>query len=103
MFCGTDQLDVEDWIATYERASGHNKWYPTITLANLVFYLQGTAKLWHDNHEEELNDWDTCEEKLRDLFGHPANRKSAAKQTLAARVQTSTESYVSYMQDMLAL
>lgn len=50
-FCGTDHLDVEDWIATYERVSAHNKWDPTTMLANLVFYLQGTAKVWYDNHD----------------------------------------------------
>lgn len=102
-FCGTDQVDVDDWIADYERTSALNRYDPTLMLANVLFYLKGTAKVWYENHEEEIGSWDTFKEKLRDLFGKPIGRKAAAKKELSIRAQTSTEPYISYIQDVLAL
>ncbi|XP_077496029.1 uncharacterized protein LOC144106942 [Amblyomma americanum] len=102
-FCGTDDVDVEDWLAMYERVSKHNAWDATLMLANVIFYLAGTARVWFETHEEELTSWDTCKQKLRDLFGKPIGRKLAAKKDLASRAQSSTESYISYIQDVLAL
>lgn len=102
-FCGTDNTDVEDWLAMYERVCDNNRWDPTMMLANLMFYLKGTAKQWYDTHEADLTSWDVCKEKMRDLFGRPVGRQLAAKKELACRAQTSTESYVVYIQDVLAL
>lgn len=39
-----DEVDVEDWLAEYERVSTRYRWGPTLMLANLLFYLRGTAK-----------------------------------------------------------
>ncbi|XP_077512696.1 uncharacterized protein LOC144123831 [Amblyomma americanum] len=102
-FCGTDDVDVEDWLAMYERVSKHNRWDATLMFANVIFYLAGTARVWFETHEEELTSWDTCKQKLRDLFGKPIGHKLAAKKDLASRAQSSTESYISYIQDVLAL
>lgn len=102
-FCGTDDVDVEDWVSLYERVSAHNRWDPTLMLANVIFYLKGTARVWYETHEEELSTWDNCKAKLIELFGKPVGRQLAAKKELASRAQTSTEPYVSYIQDVLAL
>lgn len=72
-------------------------------LANVIFYLKGTAKAWFDNNEEELTSWSVCKAKLRELFGQPAGCQRAAKQELASRVQTPTEPYLTYIQDVLTL
>uniref|UniRef100_A0A6G5A3R4 Putative secreted protein n=1 Tax=Rhipicephalus microplus TaxID=6941 RepID=A0A6G5A3R4_RHIMP len=74
-----------------------------LMLANSLFYLRGTARAWYETHEEELTSWDTCKQKLRDLFGRSVARQMAARQDLASRVQSSMESYVTYIQDVLAL
>nr|XP_054930956.1 uncharacterized protein LOC129386782 [Dermacentor andersoni] len=87
----------------YERVCDNNRWDPTMMLANVIFYLRGTAKQWYDTHEADLTSWDVCKEKMRDLFGRPVGRQLAAKKELACRAQTSTESYVVYIQDVLAL
>lgn len=42
-FCGTDHVDVDDWIAKYERFAAVYRWDPTMMLANVDFYLCGTA------------------------------------------------------------
>lgn len=102
-FSGTDNVDVEDWIHMYERVSTYNRWDPTLMLANVIFYLKGTARVWYETHEDDLTSWDTCKQKLCELFGKPLGRQLAAKRDLASRAQTSTESYVSYIQDVLAL
>lgn len=100
---GSDEVDVEDWVADYERVSTLNRWGPTLMLANLIFYLKGTAKVWFENHQAELGSWDICKEKMLDLFGKPVGRRLAAMKALASRAQTSTESYISYIEDVLAL
>lgn len=102
-FCGTDDVDIEDWLQMYERVSSHNRWDATLMLANVIFYLKGTAKVWFETHEAEITSWDICKEKLRDLFAKSANRQLAAKKELSTRAQSATESYITYIQDVLAL
>lgn len=103
LFTGTGDQEVEDWIDLYERVSVHNRCDGTIMLANVIFYLRDTARTWFETHEEELTSWDLCKAKLQDLFGRPTGRKLSAKRKLASRVQTSTESYVTYIQDVLSV
>lgn len=52
-------MDVEDWLIEYERASKSNQWDPTIMLANIIYYLKETARVWFRTHEEELTSWGT--------------------------------------------
>lgn len=80
-FSGTDNTDVEDWLQLYERVSTSNHWNQTAMLANLIFYLAGTARVWFQTHEEELTTWDICKQKLTDLFGKPVGRQRAAQKT----------------------
>ncbi|XP_037529307.2 uncharacterized protein LOC119406647 [Rhipicephalus sanguineus] len=54
----TDNVHVEKWLADYERPSKTNRWDPTLMLANISYYLSGTASVWFDTHEEELTSWD---------------------------------------------
>ncbi|XP_077497785.1 uncharacterized protein LOC144108417 [Amblyomma americanum] len=102
-FSGTENLDVDDWINMYERVSTYNRWDPTLMLANVIFYLKDTARVSYETHEDDLTSWDVYKQKLRELFGRPLGRTLAAKSELASRAQTSTESYVSYIEDVLAL
>lgn len=102
-FCGTDDVDLEDWLKTYERISAHNRWDPTIMLANVDNSLRGAARTWFRTNEETVTSWDDCKSKLRELFGNPVDRQTAAKKALASRVQTPTEPYVAYILDVLSL
>ncbi|XP_040075474.3 uncharacterized protein LOC120847682, partial [Ixodes scapularis] len=102
-FTGSGDQDVEQWIHLYERISVHNRWDPTIMLANVIFYLQDTARTWFLTHEETITSWDMCKEQLQHLFGDPTARRLSAKRKLASRVQTPTESYITYIQDILSL
>ncbi|XP_042142191.1 uncharacterized protein LOC121833151, partial [Ixodes scapularis] len=102
-FTGTGDQDVEEWLHLYERISTHNRWDPTIILANIIFYLKDTARTWFLTHKETITSWDMCKEQLQHLFGDPTGRKLSSKRKLASRVQTSTESYMAYVQDILSL
>ncbi|XP_075735278.1 uncharacterized protein LOC142776126 isoform X1 [Rhipicephalus microplus] len=102
-FCGMDDVDIEEWLPLYERTSKNYRWDETLMLANILLYLKGTAKVWFEDHEDEIRSWDACKEKMRALFGKSVGRKAAAKKELASRAQTSSESYVTYIQDELAL
>lgn len=42
-FCGTDNVDIEEWLPMYERTSKNYRWDDTLMLANILFYLKGTA------------------------------------------------------------
>ncbi|XP_049527645.1 uncharacterized protein LOC125947271 [Dermacentor silvarum] len=66
-------------------------------------YYAGSPVARLHTHEEEITSWDLFKEKLRDLFGNPLGRQLNAKKALATRVQTSTESYMSYIFDVFAL
>ncbi|XP_075721994.1 uncharacterized protein LOC142765220 [Rhipicephalus microplus] len=102
-FSAQPGLDVDYWLRMYERVSHTHRWDPTMMLANVILYLDGTPRVWFDAHETELTSWDTFKERLRDIFGDPSGRQMEARKELATRVQSSTESYVSYIQDVLAL
>nr|XP_054930697.1 uncharacterized protein LOC129386637 [Dermacentor andersoni] len=64
-------------------------------LANVIFYLDETPRVWFHTHEVELSSWDIFKERLRDLFGNPSGRQQAAGKELATGVQSLTESKAS--------
>lgn len=102
-FSGTGQEDANDWLLHYERISKHNIWDDTIKLANVVFFLQGTALSWYDNHEEEINSWDQFTKDFEDVFGNSERRKQEAQERLSRRFQAATESSTAYIEDVLRL
>ncbi|KAM7302194.1 uncharacterized protein ISCGN_017711 [Ixodes scapularis] len=102
-FAGFGSDDVDEWLCTFERVSVHNAWDNTHKLANVVFYLRDTAKVWFDNHEEQIVSWDAFKTRLSDVFGCPVSRKENATQRLATRDQSSGEPITTYVEDILAL
>lgn len=103
VFSGTSDEDVDDWTKHYERVSSHNNWDDTIKLANVVFFLKGTALHWYDNHEEEIGSWDVFKSTFTEVFGKPACRRQQASDVLSRRFQAATESSTSYIEDVLRL
>lgn len=72
-------------------------------LANVIFYLDGTPRVWFDNHEHDITSWDSFKAKIRELFGNISGRREAAKNELSTRAQSSTEPYIGYIQAVLSL
>lgn len=102
-FSGTADEDVSDWLAQYHRVSSHNAWDETAKLANVVFFLKGTALQWFENHEATLTSWSTFCDCITKLFGRPSQRKHYALQRLSTRAQLPGETCTCYVEDVLFL
>lgn len=103
VFSGADDEDVEDWFASYERVSAHNKWDDPAKLTHVIFYLAGVAQLWFHNHESDVPTWSVFKTTFTEVFGRPAVRKLRAEQRLRARAQQTAETFTSYIEDVVDL
>ncbi|UYV79118.1 hypothetical protein LAZ67_17001161 [Cordylochernes scorpioides] len=72
-------------------------------LANVIFYLIGTAKCWFGNFEEILNSWEKFKIKFCKIFGNKEDTARRAENILRTRAQTSGENVESYIQEVLLL
>lgn len=102
-FSGATDDDVSDWLTQYNRVSSHNAWDETTKLANVVFFLKGTALQWFENHEATFTSWPVFCELITKLFGRPSQRKHYALQRLSTRAQTPGETCTCYVEDVLFL
>ncbi|UYV81570.1 hypothetical protein LAZ67_20001559 [Cordylochernes scorpioides] len=80
-------INSGQWLKEYKRVSKYNRWDETMKLANVVFYLNGTAGRWFDNNEESLNSWRSFEDALRGVFGLQEDSARRAKEILELRTQ----------------
>ncbi|KAK8757326.1 hypothetical protein V5799_005042 [Amblyomma americanum] len=103
IFSDTDETDVEDWLASYERVSAYNKWDGTVKLTNVIFYLSDVANLWFRNHEADILSWAALKTSLTEVFGRPAARKLCAEQRLRSWAQHTGENLNSYIEDVVDL
>lgn len=104
-FAGKAEEDVDEWLTHYERVSKYNRWNAADRLANIVFYLDGTALTWFENREgtETLATWERCVEEIRKRFGDSAAKKKKAEQILLQRAQVPGETCTTYIEDILKL
>lgn len=103
VFSGDTGRDPQKWLKEYERISKFNKWDDTVSLANVFFYLEGTARQWYENNEEKLTSWEAFKAELQKYFGDAQRQKSQAEERLKCRAQRPTETTKSYIQDVLEL
>ncbi|UYV68469.1 GLE1 [Cordylochernes scorpioides] len=102
-FSGDGNINPGQWLKEYERVSKYNRWDETMKLANVVFYLNGTAGRWFDNNEESLNSWRSFEDAFRSVFGLQEDSARRAEEVLKSRAQKAEESSESYIQEILSL
>jgi hypothetical protein len=103
IFSGDDQQDVGRWLKDFDRIAAHNHWDEQMCLANVIFYLAGTARQWFDNNEDTFINWTVFKTSLNNTFCRTDDIKSQAERLLLTRTQQSGESSESYIQDVLAL
>ncbi|XP_077483210.1 uncharacterized protein LOC144093551 [Amblyomma americanum] len=103
VFSGLGDSDVEDWLASYERVSTHNRWDDAMKLNNVIFYLADVANLWFRNHEAYIATWSTFKTSFTEVFGRPGVRKLRAEQRLRERAQQPGETFTSYIEDVVDL
>lgn len=103
VYNGTEDQDVEDWLAEYEHASAINKWDDPAKLIHVIFYLTDLANLWFTNHQADIPTWSVFKEAVTSFFGRPAMRKLRAELGLRGRFQRNGESFTSYIEDVISL
>ncbi|UYV61424.1 ACE [Cordylochernes scorpioides] len=102
VFSGERGEDSQRWLSDFQRVARYNKWDDSMCLANVIFYLTGTAKCWFENFEEILNSWEEFKIKFCEIFGNKETARKA-ENILRTRAQTSGENVESYIQEVLLL
>ncbi|UYV66538.1 hypothetical protein LAZ67_4002004, partial [Cordylochernes scorpioides] len=103
VFSGERGEDSQRWLSDFQRVARYNKWDDFMCLANVIFYLTGTAKCWFENFEEILNSWEEFKIKFCEIFGNKEDTARKAENILRTRAQTSGENVESYIQEVLLL
>ncbi|GFS78060.1 CCHC-type domain-containing protein [Trichonephila clavipes] len=62
-----------------------------ICLANVYFFLDGTARQWYVNNEDALDSWEAFKNGLRGLFSDHQKYTRRAEEQLKCRAQSSGE------------
>ncbi|GFV32560.1 retrotrans_gag domain-containing protein [Trichonephila clavipes] len=60
-------------------------------LANVYFFLDGTARQWYVNNEDALDSWEAFKNGLSGLFGDRQKYTRRAEEQLKCRAQRSGE------------
>ncbi|UYV65991.1 K02A2.6-like, partial [Cordylochernes scorpioides] len=102
-FSGESAQDPQRWIKMFERVAKYNKWDETQSLANVVFYLEGTAAQWFDNNEDIIDSWTQFKTNLCEVFGKKEELTRQAEMTLKTRAQKPGETTESCIQEILSL
>ncbi|GFU88081.1 retrotrans_gag domain-containing protein [Trichonephila clavipes] len=68
-FRGASGEDPLKWLKEYDRETNFNKWDDMMCLANVYFFLDGTARQWYVNNEDALDPWEAFKNGLSGLFG----------------------------------
>ncbi|GFX71448.1 CCHC-type domain-containing protein [Trichonephila clavipes] len=102
-FRGAPGEDPLKWLKEYDRVANFNKWDDMMCLANVYFFLDGTARQWYVNNEDALDSWEAFKNGLSGLFGDRQKYTRRAEEQLKCRAQRSGESTQSYIQSLLGL
>ncbi|UYV84971.1 hypothetical protein LAZ67_X004155 [Cordylochernes scorpioides] len=97
IFLGKPGQSPEKWLKEYHRVARYNCWDSSMCLANVYFFLSGTAKVWFENVEEQITSWEIFETTLSQAFGHHVSRKYQLLEKLEARAQGKGESSEAYI------
>ncbi|GFT65089.1 retrotrans_gag domain-containing protein [Trichonephila clavipes] len=92
-FRGAPGEDPLKWLKEYDRVANFNKWDDMMCLANVYFFLDGTARQWYVNNEDALDSWEAFKNGLSGLFGDRQKYTRRAEEQLKCRAQRSGEKY----------
>ncbi|GBN32941.1 hypothetical protein AVEN_43416-1 [Araneus ventricosus] len=68
IFSGDDQQDAKKWLKDFQRIATYNHWDDQMCLANVIFYLAGTARQWFDNNEDTFTNFTAFKNSLNNAF-----------------------------------
>ncbi|GFY05855.1 retrotrans_gag domain-containing protein [Trichonephila clavipes] len=84
-FRGAPGEDPLKWLKEYDRVANFNKWDDMMCLANVYFFLDGTARQWYVNNEDALDSWEAFKNGLSGLFGDRQKYTRRAEEQLKCR------------------
>ncbi|GFT21522.1 CCHC-type domain-containing protein [Trichonephila clavipes] len=87
-FRGVPGEDPLKWLKEYDRVANFNKWDDMMCLANVYFFLDGTARQWYVNNEDALDSWEAFKNGLSGLFGDRQKYTRRAEEQLKCRAHT---------------
>ncbi|GFV37794.1 CCHC-type domain-containing protein [Trichonephila clavipes] len=93
-FRGVPGEDPLKWLKEYDRVANFNKGDDMMCLANVYFFLDGTARQWYVNNEDALDSWEAFKNGL-------SGYTRRAEEQLKCRAECSGESTQSYIQSRL--
>ncbi|GFU11221.1 CCHC-type domain-containing protein [Trichonephila clavipes] len=102
-FRGAPGEDPLKWLKEYDRVANFKKWDDMMCLANVYFFLDGTARQWYVNNEDALDSWEAFKNGLSGLYGDRQKYTKRAEEQLKCRAQRSGESTQSYILSVLGL
>ncbi|GBM25162.1 hypothetical protein AVEN_96716-1 [Araneus ventricosus] len=104
IFSGNDnQQEANNWLKDFQRIATYNHWDDQMCLANVIFYLAGTARQWFDNNEDTFTNFTTFKNSLSNAFCRTEDLRRQAERLLLTRTQQIGETSESYIQDVLSL
>ncbi|XP_035205337.1 uncharacterized protein LOC118180343 [Stegodyphus dumicola] len=103
IFSRDSQEDTNRWLKDFDRIANYNHWDDQMCLANVIFYLGGTARQWFDNNEDTFTSWTVFKTALKNTFFRAADVKRQAERVLLTCAQQIDETSEAYIQDVLAL
>ncbi|GFT15963.1 retrotrans_gag domain-containing protein [Trichonephila clavipes] len=89
-FRGAPGEDPLKWLKEYDQVANFNKWDDMMCLANVYFFLDGTARQWYVNNEDALDSWEAFKNGLSGLFGDRQKYTRRAEEQLKCRAHTHT-------------
>ncbi|GBM97175.1 hypothetical protein AVEN_153483-1 [Araneus ventricosus] len=102
-FAGDFQQDVNKWLKDFQRIATYNHWDDQMCMANVIFYLAGTARQWFDNNEDTFSNFTTFKNSLNNAFCLTYDLQRQAERLLLTRTQQFGQTSESYIQDALSL
>ncbi|GBN55419.1 hypothetical protein AVEN_84016-1 [Araneus ventricosus] len=103
IFSGDDQQDTNKWLKDFQRIATYNHWNDQMCLANVIFYLVGTAQQWFDNNEDTFTNFTAFKNSLNNMFYRTDDQRRQAGRLLLTCTQQIGETSESYIQDVLSL
>ncbi|GFU73004.1 CCHC-type domain-containing protein [Trichonephila clavipes] len=92
-FRGAPGEDPLKWLKEYDRVANFNKWDDMMCLANVYFFLDGTARQWYVNNEDALDSWEAFKNGLSGLFGDRQKYTRRAEEQLKCRAPAFRREY----------
>ncbi|GBN63768.1 hypothetical protein AVEN_139494-1 [Araneus ventricosus] len=103
IFSGDDQQDANKWLEDFQRIATYNHWDDQMCMANVIFYLAGTARQWFNNNEGTFSNFTTFRNSLNNAFCRRDDIRRQAERLLLTRAQQIGETSESYIQNVLSL